>query len=55
MSTMERIESLKVKHAVLDRKVSEEETRPMPNPSVLLDLKRQKLQIKDEMRSLSSA
>jgi hypothetical protein len=55
MSTTDRLESLKVKHAKLDRKVSEEELRPMPDPSVLVSLKRQKLQIKDEMRALSTA
>lgn len=52
MSTIERIESLKTKHAEIDRRLSAETARPMPDESILLSLKRKKLQIKDEIQTL---
>lgn len=52
MSTPERIESLKSKHARLDAELHSEKMRPMPDESVLQTIKIQKLQIKDQLRSM---
>ena len=52
MSTPERIESLKSKHAKLDERLLSEKARPMPDESVLQTIKVQKLQIKDQLRSM---
>ncbi len=54
MSTLHRIESLKSKHAQIDKRLSDESARPMPDETTLLTLKRQKLQIKDEIQSLAT-
>jgi len=43
------LSALEAKHAVLDRRIAEEEHRPMPDTFVLRDLKRQKLRVKEEM------
>lgn len=45
-----RLESLKVKHAELDRQIADEEKRPNPDHGLVHQLKRQKLLIKDEMQ-----
>lgn len=52
MSTDQRIESLKSKHAEVDRRLMKETARPMPDEAVLHSLKRQKLQIKDKIQAL---
>ena len=52
MSTVQRIESLKFKHAQIDQRLHSEATRPMPDEAVLHALKKQKLQIKDELQTL---
>lgn len=52
MSTPERIESLKTKHAKLDAMLTSEKSRPLPDESVLQTIKVQKLQIKDQLRSM---
>jgi hypothetical protein len=44
--------ALETKHAVLDRKISEEEHRPMPDTTVIAALKKQKLRVKEEIASL---
>lgn len=44
-----RIETLKVKHADLEHQIFEEEKRPFPDFSLVHELKRRKLQIKDEL------
>ncbi|HAE01086.1 MAG: hypothetical protein CMM78_10270 [Rhodospirillaceae bacterium] len=54
MSTVHRIESLKSKHAQIDKRLSDESARPMPDETTVLALKRQKLQIKDEIQSLTA-
>ncbi len=54
MSTLHRIESLKTKHAQIDKRLTVESARPMPDESTLLALKKQKLQIKDEIQSLAA-
>lgn len=52
MSTVHRIESLKSKHAQIDKRLVAETARPMPDEATLLSLKKQKLQIKDELHAL---
>jgi hypothetical protein len=52
MSVQDRIETLKEKHAMLDRAIDEEIHRPLPNQDAITDLKRQKLRIKDEIFAL---
>jgi hypothetical protein len=43
------IRALQSKHAGLEREIHAEETRPSPDMSLLADLKRRKLRLKDEM------
>jgi hypothetical protein len=45
-----RVEVLKAKHAELDRQIHDEEKRPSPDHALVHELKRRKLQIKDEMQ-----
>jgi len=52
MSQKDRIESLREKHAALERAIDEENSRPLPNDDMISDLKRQKLRIKDEIYQL---
>ena len=44
--------ALETKHATLDRKIADEEHRPVPDSTLLHDLKKQKLKIKEELASL---
>jgi hypothetical protein len=53
MAAEVRADSLKAKHAALDMQISEEERRPLPDTTVIHDLKRQKLKIKDELRKIA--
>lgn len=53
MSMVERIESLKARHAALERSIHDEEIRPHPNDDVIADLKKRKLKIKDELAALT--
>ena len=55
MSTTDRIESLKRKHAELEAALHREETRPHPDDATCYKLKREKLAIKDEMEKMSAA
>ncbi len=48
-----RAESLKAKHAALDTKIDIEERRPLPDMTLIHDLKRQKLKIKDELQKIA--
>lgn len=41
--------ALEAKHANLDRKISVEAQRPLPDQAVLAQLKREKLRLKEEM------
>ena len=43
------IQALEAKHATLDRQIAAEAHRPMPDATVLAELKRQKLRLKEEM------
>ena len=41
--------SLQLKHAGLERRIEEEMSRPMPDPAMLQELKKQKLRIKEQL------
>lgn len=45
-----RLETLKARHADLDRQLLDEVKRPNPDQNLVHQLKRQKLQIKDELQ-----
>ena len=45
------LESLEAKHAMLDRRIDDENHRPMPDTIMLADLKKQKLRLKEEIAS----
>jgi len=46
---LSHISALESKHAGLERRIAEEQGRPLPNDALLKDLKRRKLQIKEEL------
>lgn len=52
MSVGPRIESLKLKHASVDRELDLESQRPWPDTSEMKRLKREKLRLKDEVSRL---
>jgi len=52
MSSDDRVEALKVKHAALDAALGEENRRPHPDATTISELKRQKLKIKDELQRI---
>ncbi|MCB9959544.1 MAG: YdcH family protein [Rhodospirillaceae bacterium] len=54
MAMSERLASLQVKHAQLERELDEEFQRPMPNTETVARLKRAKLRLKDEMAQMSA-
>ena len=47
------IEALKEKHASLETALFDENSRPMPNDSIIKNIKREKLSIKDELERLN--
>jgi len=49
MSLESRLESLKARHATLERSIANEDLRPQPDTSTLSRLKREKLRLKEEM------
>lgn len=52
MALKERIDSLKKRHAQIDRKIMAETSRPVPDAGLLHQLKAQKLQLKDDLHRL---
>ncbi len=52
MSLQSRLESLKTRHATLERSIAEEDLRPMPDSATLTRLKREKLRLKEEMERM---
>jgi len=52
MSVLERVESLKSKHAALDAAIADEKRRPSADVGTINELKRKKLVIKDELQRL---
>jgi hypothetical protein len=49
MPADERIASLRTKHAAIENAIDEEEHRPHPDDLRIIELKREKLRIKDEI------
>ncbi|MDF0543498.1 YdcH family protein [Sphingobium sp. H39-3-25] len=45
------ISALQAKHAGLDARIRSENSRPMPDTSLLATLKKQKLRLKEELSS----
>ncbi|MES2753462.1 MAG: YdcH family protein [Pseudomonadota bacterium] len=45
-------DALETKHAALETRLADEEHRPLPDPAVIADLKKQKLRLKEEMATL---
>lgn len=52
MSSQDRIEELRAQHRSLDSSLDQEIHRPLPDPDLVTDLKRQKLRIKDQIAQL---
>lgn len=50
-----RIASLTAKHRDLETVLESESRRPVPDESMIADLKRQKLRIKDELQRMTHA
>lgn len=44
--------SLQMKHAGLERQIQQEQSRPMPDASLIQELKKRKLRIKEELSHL---
>ena len=52
MTLPDHIEALRAQHAALQREIGEETHRPRPNEARLVELKRRKLRLKDELLAL---
>ena len=52
MSLEARTASLSQRHASIDRALDDEANRPLPDPTVIAKLKREKLRLKDEINRL---
>jgi hypothetical protein len=52
MSLHEHVDSLRAKHARLEQQIDEEQHRPLPDSTVLLKLKREKLRLKEAIEQL---
>jgi len=55
MSLETHVEALCKKHATIDEIIEQEEHRPIPDTLRLMDLKRRKLRIKEEMSRCADA
>lgn len=55
MAEMQAVEELKSEHAGLELAIKSELARPYPDDDALRELKRRKLQIKDELLKLHAA
>lgn len=47
-----RMESLKARHAALELRIADEDSRPRPDSDALMRLKLEKLRVKEEMERL---
>ncbi len=54
MSLQTHVEALNTKHAEIDDIIAREEIRPYPDRIRLMDLKKQKLRLKEELNRLSA-
>ena len=55
MRLLDRVESLKDKHAALEAALDAESRRPQLNSTVVAEMKRKKLRIKDELERLTAS
>jgi hypothetical protein len=55
MSLESRIESLKGRHASLETRIVDEDSRPRPDATMLAKLKVEKLRLKEELERLTSS
>jgi hypothetical protein len=53
MSSDDRVDALKTKHAALEAALNQENRRPIPDASAVAEFKKQKLRIKDELQRLA--
>ncbi|PAX09522.1 YdcH family protein [Sphingomonas lenta] len=44
--------ALETKHAVLDKRIAQENQRPLPDAMLIAELKKQKLRVKEEITRL---
>jgi hypothetical protein len=54
MRLLDRVESLKDKHAALEEALAAESRRPTMNSAAVSEMKRKKLAIKDELERLTA-
>ncbi|MGN6497371.1 MAG: YdcH family protein [Tsuneonella sp.] len=52
MASSSHLSALETKHAGLDAQLRDEMNRPAPNAATIQSLKKQKLRIKEELRTL---
>ena len=52
-TTHSSLEDLKAMHASLETKLEQEHNRPHPDDTVITDLKRQKLKVKDQIAEIT--
>jgi len=52
MSLHEHVDSLRAKHARLEQLIDDEQHRPLPDNTVLVRLKREKLRLKEAIERL---
>ena len=52
MSLHEHVDSLRAKHARLEQLIDDEQHRPLPDSTILVRLKREKLRLKEEIERL---
>jgi hypothetical protein len=55
MSPEAQIESLKERHAALEMRIADEDSRPRPDSDALMRLKLEKLRVKEEMERVQSS
>jgi len=55
MSEADRIETLKSKHAQLETELNIEKRKPLPDAATVAEIKKRKLNVKDEMERLAHA
>jgi len=54
MSKEQRIETLRSRHAELERRIGQEISRPHPDDASVVQLKKEKLRIKEEITQLQT-
>ena len=54
MSLQDHVSALRARHAELEAKLEQEQNHPHPDDTVIADLKKQKLRIKDELAQLNA-